>query len=206
MEQIDLAAEYRSATGKGAARKLRQAMKVPAVLYGAGQQAIPLTIEAKDLMHLLKDEHTRTAILNLNISGLAESGQRKAILREVQCHPVTYKVLHVDLYEISMDRMVTVEVPVELEGVAVGVKDQGGILEHVLRKVEVECLPDNIPEAIKVDVSGLRLGKSLHVADIVAPPGVRVLEDAERVVASVIEKQADRGAGTEGEAAGAGGE
>ncbi len=123
----------------------------------------------------------------LEIQGLKEKSKRNVIFREIQLHPVRHDILHIDLYEVAMDKVVQVEVPVALIGQAVGVKDQGGILEHNLRSLNIECLPGQIPGHIDVDISQLELGKSIHVADLQLPDGSKVLDNPEQLIASVIE-------------------
>ncbi|MEK7347716.1 MAG: 50S ribosomal protein L25 [Candidatus Eisenbacteria bacterium] len=174
----------RDGVGKGVARRLRQAGSVPAIYYGRGEVPVALSVPAKELESLLHGASGSNVIVDLKVEGVA-AGDRKAILREVQRHPVRGNILHVDLQHISLSERITVEVPVVLVGVPTGVKDGGGILEHLLREVEVECLPTDIPAKLTVDVSHLNIGESVHVSDL-AIGNVEVRTEAERTVATVV--------------------
>lgn len=184
MAIVSLSSVRRSATGKGVARKLRAAGKVPGVFYGRGDAAIPLELGAKDLEGVLTGADGGNVIVDLQVEG-AEEADRKAIVREVQRDPVQGHVLHIDLQHISLTEKIHVEVSVVLLGTPVGVKDGGGILEHLLRELEVECLPTEIPAHIDVDVSGLAIGQSVHVRDI-SVPNVTIESEAGRTVATVV--------------------
>jgi large subunit ribosomal protein L25 len=154
------------------------------VLYGAGEPTLAFAVEEKDLDAIRKGHSLRNAVLDLTIEGV-EGGARKAILREIAREPVTGRIQHLDFLHISLAKKIRVNVPVHLTGVAVGVKDGGGILEHILRDVEVECLPGDIPEVINVDVSALKIGDSLHVRDLAAER-VTFLTEADRTIATVV--------------------
>jgi large subunit ribosomal protein L25 len=184
MAIMPLTSAVRSATGKGVARKLRAAGKVPGVFYGRGNPAIPLELGAKDLDTVLTGADGGNVIVDLKVDG-AEEADRKAIFREVQRDPVRGLVVHVDLQHISLTEKIHVEVPVVLVGTPVGVKDGGGILEHLLRELEVECLPTEIPAHIDVDVSALAIGQSIHVRDL-SVPNVTIESEAGRTVATVV--------------------
>ncbi len=174
----------RDGVGKGVARRLREAGNVPAIYYGRGETPVAISVQAKELELLLHGASGSNVIVDLKVEG-AEAADRKAILREVQRHPVRGTILHVDLQHISLSERITVEVPIVLVGVPTGVKDGGGILEHNLREVEVECLPTEIPEKFAVDVSHLNIGDSVHVSDLVIG-NVKVNTEAERTVATVV--------------------
>ena len=174
----------RDGVGKGVARRLREAGNVPAIYYGRGETPVAISVQAKELELLLHGALGSNVIVDLKVEG-AEAADRKAILREVQRHPVRGTILHVDLQHISLSERITVEVPIVLVGVPTGVKDGGGILEHNLREVEVECLPTEIPEKFAVDVSHLNIGDSVHVSDLVIG-NVKVNTEAERTVATVV--------------------
>jgi large subunit ribosomal protein L25 len=184
MAIVSLSSVRRSATGKGVARKLRAAGKVPGVFYGRGDAAIPLELGAKDLEAVLTGADGGNVIVDLTVEG-AEEADRKAIVREIQRDPVRGLVLHIDLQHISLTEKIHVEVPVVLVGTPVGVKDGGGILEHLMRELEVECLPTEIPAHIDVDVSGLAIGQSVHVRDL-SVPNVTIESEAGRTVATVV--------------------
>ena len=184
MAIVILKSTRRDGVGKGVARRLREAGSVPAIYYGRGEEPVALSVHAKELELLLHGAAGSNVIVDLKVEGAA-AGDRKAILREVQRHPVRGTILHVDLQHISLSERITVEVPIVLVGVPTGVKDGGGILEHILREVEVECLPTDIPQNFTIDVSHLNIGESVHVSDI-AKGNVEVLTEAEQPVATVV--------------------
>lgn len=175
--------EHRSGVGKGVARKLRAAGRIPAIYYGRGKEPIPLTVNAKELDILIHGS-SGNIIVDLTVGGAAD-GDRKALIREIQRDPVQGTILHLDLQYISLTERITVEVPLELIGIPVGVKDGGGILEHLLREIEIECLPTDIPAQLEVDVTSLAIGDSLHVSDIKAER-VTILTEAGRAIATVV--------------------
>ncbi len=183
MEFVDLKVEHRTGTGKGVARKLRRMGQVPAILYGEGDP-ICLTADPKSLLRALGTEAGENVLLNLTIVGGQEL-TRKAMVKEVQVDPVTGTILHADLLAISMERPIEVGVPLELTGVATGVKEKGGIVDQILRELEVRCLPAAIPDKIVLDVSPLDIGDVLHVRDLPIPGGVEVLREMEQVVVTV---------------------
>lgn len=184
MAIVILKSTRRDGVGKGVARRLREAGNVPAIYYGRGEEPVALTLHVKELETLLHGSAGSNVIVDLKVEGAA-AADRKAILREIQRHPVRGNILHVDLQHISLSERITVEVPVVLVGVPTGVKDGGGILEHLLREVEVECLPTDIPEKLTVDVSNLNIGESVHVSDLVIG-NVEVRTEAARTVATVV--------------------
>ena len=184
MAIVVLKSARRAEVGSGVARRLREAGSIPAVYYGRGEAPIPLTVHAKELESILHGDAGSNVIVDLKVEGDA-AADRKALLREIQRHPVKGNILHIDLQHISLSERITVEVPVVLLGTPTGVKDGGGILEHLLREVEVECLPTDIPEKLTVDVSHLNIGDSVHVSDLVAEKAT-IRTEAERTVASVV--------------------
>jgi large subunit ribosomal protein L25 len=184
MEFVDLRVERRTETGKSVARELRRSGQIPAILYGDGE-AIPLKADPKSLIRVLGTEAGENVILNLTIVDEKES-TRKAMVKEVQVDPVTGKPLHADFLAISMERPIEVEVPVEVLGIAQGVKDKGGVLDQVLRELRVRCLPGAIPDKITLDVSSLDIGDVLHVSDLPIPGGVELLTDREQTVVTVV--------------------
>jgi large subunit ribosomal protein L25 len=178
-----LGAQTRTDTGKGVNRKLRARGRVPAVIYGHGEQTRALTVDAHELERLLARVHVENTIIDLNIEG--ERGAVKTLVREVQTHPYRDSVLHIDFYQIHAGETLTVDVPIVLVGTPAGVR-AGGIMQHALVNLEIRCLPDQIPAVIEVDVSGLEIGDSLHVGEMKLPEGVEALIDADRSVCSVI--------------------
>ena len=139
---------------KNAARRVRVAGKIPAVVYGAGQDAVAVTVDPRVITKILHSESGHNTIFDLNVEG---SAVVKAMIVDWQNEPIKGKLLHIDLKRIAMDKMMRVSVPIQLVGVPAGVKTQGGILEHVMREVEIECLPGDIPSHLDVDVTGLEL-------------------------------------------------
>src|SRR5947208_16032161 len=139
---------------KNAGGRVRVAGKIPAVVYGAGQDAVAVTVDPKVITKILHSESGHNTIFDLNIEGFAGS---KAMIVDWQNEPIKGKLLHIDLKRIAMDKLMRVSVPIQLVGIPVGVKTQGGILEHVLREVEIECLPADIPGHLDVDVSNIEL-------------------------------------------------
>lgn len=183
MATVDLQGELRTETGKQVAKRLRRAQRIPAVVYGGQRGPIPVAVNPQELLSAL--EAGENTLLNLAVTGGATPQHCLVILKELQRDPVKGRPLHADFHEISMERKIRVEVPLVLEGEPIGVKDKGGILEHSLRQLSVECLPVDIPEKIAVDVAGLDIGNALHVRDVRVAEGIRILDDAARVIASV---------------------
>jgi large subunit ribosomal protein L25 len=183
MATVDLSGELRTALGKAEARRLRRATRIPGIVYGGPKGPIPVTINPAELQAALAAGDN--ALINLALQGGGHPETHMVIVKELQLDPVKGQPLHADFLEISMERKIRVEVPLALTGEPVGVKAKGGILGHQLRQLHVECLPLSIPERISVDVSGLDVGNAIHVRDLTVGEGIRILEDAERVVASV---------------------
>src|SRR3989442_7909208 len=184
MAIVSLEAATGADVGKGVARKLRADGRIPGVYYGRGEESIPLTVALKDLEAVIESADGSNVIVDLKLSGTAAK-DRKALIREIQRHPVAGLILHLDLQHISLTERITVEVPIVLIGTPIGVKDGGGILEHLLREVEVECLRTDIPSRLEVDVSALQIGDSLHVSDIKAERA-EILTEADRAIAAVV--------------------
>ena len=190
METPVLRVWRRDRSGKGVARKIRAKGLIPAVFYGGGEN-LSLSLQPQELLKILSaGENT---IFQLDLDG--EAGvDRKAIVRDLQRDPIKNTLLHADLYKISMDVEVTVSVPIVLEGESRAVSDAGGLVNQLLDEVEIQCLPGLIPHELKIDVSHLDIGDVLHVRDLQVPAGVRVLTDADAVVASVSVQGAEEAA------------
>jgi large subunit ribosomal protein L25 len=188
METKSLTVALRDGQGKGAARRLRGTGKIPGVVYGAGQPARSVALDHRTF-DLLVRSGSHHGLLDLSF----ESGEApiKALVREIQVHPVSRDYVHVDLQRVSMTEKIRVDVPIVLLGKPEGVRTQGGILEHNLRHIEVECLPGDIPAQIELDVSALSIGQSLHVSDLKVT-GVVLLAHAETTVATVSVPAAER--------------
>jgi large subunit ribosomal protein L25 len=177
-----LVAESRTSTGKGVARKLRAAGRIPGVLYGKGRESRPIALDPRALERVL---HQSGAGMNTLIDLEMDGGQQVVLVKELQRDPVHGLYLHADLYLVDLTQTIEVSVPLHFVGKAAGT-EFGGILDHPLREIEVECLPRAIPDQIEVDVSPLDVGDSLHVRDLVLPPGVTVTTDLDLAVASVV--------------------
>jgi large subunit ribosomal protein L25 len=159
---------------------------IPAVFYGPEVDPIPLILQSRELEKLITTGAGENILIDLNIEDGKSTQSHRAMIKEIQVDPVMQNILHVDLYAISMDKKISVEVPITLTGTAVGVSDEGGILQQVSRTLEVSCLPDRIPEAFELEVTALAIGDSLHVSDLEIPEGVDVLAEDELTVASVV--------------------
>jgi large subunit ribosomal protein L25 len=183
MEQ-KLVAERREGTGKGVARKLRAAGRVPAVVYGQGMESAAVSVDAKDLYHVLHSGGTNV-LLDLVIDGKG----LLALARDVQRDHIRGRFIHVDFLAVSRTEKITIDVPVRVVGESVGVK-AGGVLEHHLWEIQAECLPGDVPEAIEADITELAVGDSLKVADLAAPEGVTILSPEDELVLGVVPPQA----------------
>ncbi|MFP4643393.1 MAG: 50S ribosomal protein L25/general stress protein Ctc [Spirochaetales bacterium] len=201
MEAKSLTAEIREARKKGAARKLRRQGRIPAVVYGH-EESIPVSIDAQEFTREFKHISESTIIT-------LEAGEKTfdVLIKDYQVDVLKNRVLHLDFFEITAGQSLTTHVPVHVHGSPVGERE-GGILEHPLYEVEIECLPKNIPEDLKVDVSNLGIGDSIHVSDIAVPEGVKILTSEDQIVALVSAPQAaeEPAEGEEEEGAQAGGE
>ncbi len=182
-QALTIDAEPREEFGKNAARRLRRNGRVPAIVYGDKGPAIPVAVEPRKILSILQSESGHNAIFALEIKGKAPA---RVMLRDWTVDPVTGGLLHVDMVRVARDTKLRLKVPIHLMGEAQGVKVQGGIFEFILREVELECLPDDIPENITVDVTHLTIGKNLRVSDLPLGPKVKVLTDPARVVAHVV--------------------
>ena len=187
MGAVQISAEVRVAGNKGHARRLRMEKKIPAILYGAGEESVPVALHGHTFEQMLRHISSGSQILELTIAG-RPGAPVPVLIKEVQRNPIDQKILHVDLQHISMTQRVRVHVPIHLEGTAAGVKE-GGIVEHFLRELDIECLPREIPESIVVDIQALVRGDSIHVRDLPVPPSILVHDNADRVVVSVAGKQ-----------------
>jgi large subunit ribosomal protein L25 len=179
--ETKLQAETRHDTGKGFARRLRASGKVPGVLYGHEMDPIPLSVDAREMFHLLHGGAGGNALMDLMVDGT----EHLAMAREIQRDHIHNKLIHIDFLAVSRSEKITVNVPVVETGEAVGVKE-GGVVEHHLREVSVECFPQDVPEQIDFDISNVALGDMIHVSDLNPPSGVTILSNPEDAVLSVI--------------------
>jgi large subunit ribosomal protein L25 len=191
MEMRQLTIRKRDGVGKGAARRLRRAGQVPAILYG-GAQPVSITVVPQDIYRITHGHEGSTQLLRVSFADSGES--RMAIIRDLQYDPISEDLVHVDLQEVAMDRPIQVSVAVHHVGDAVGVRETFGILEMILREVQVSCLPGDIPRSLEADVTGLRIGDVLTVNDLKAPGGVRILNDPNQAVATVSPPAAEEAA------------
>ena len=185
MKSLSLRAFPRSAAKRSAVKKLRATGRVPAIIYGRQTEPQNLEVGLKEIQDLIHHSVSETILVDLAVEGDARSPQRLALVQEIQHHPLSGTVLHVDFHEVAENEKVTVTVPVETSGEAAGVKTSGGVLEHVLFKIKVRALPRELPEVITVDVTPLEIGQSIHLGEIPLPPGVEVVGDKKIPVISV---------------------
>jgi large subunit ribosomal protein L25 len=165
-----ISADTRDEQGTGASRRLRRDGKIPAILYGAGKDTVKLTLDHNALFHDLEKESFHSSILNVEVDGKGE----RAILRDVQMHPYKPIIMHIDLQRVSAKDKIHMNIPFHFTGgeEAPGVKLEGGIISHLMTELDISCLPDDLPEYIEIDVSGLNLGDSIHISEITLPKGV----------------------------------
>ena len=193
---VELTAEPRSETGKGAARQIRFRSRVPAVIYGHGRDTQSLTLDAFALSQALKDVEWASAVIQLTIDGRTV----RALIREIQRHPVRPDILHLDFYEIRADEKVRLKLPIHLVGTPEGVRNQGGVLDQVSREIEIEVLPEHIPDRLDVDVTNLTMGHSLHVRDITLP-NAHILTSGDLTIATIVPPRTEEVAAPTAEAA-----
>jgi len=183
VSETALVVSSREGVGKGAARKLRAAGRIPAVLYGRGRETLSVALDPRALERILRAGGLNT-LLDVSVEGRADLGPTVALVKELQRDPLRGVITHADLYQVDLTRTIEVDVPVHLVGTPKGI-DAGGVLDHILREVRVECLPRAIPEAIEVDVSELDINDVLHVSDLPLPADVKLITDPELGVAHV---------------------
>jgi large subunit ribosomal protein L25 len=219
-EKATLKAEKREDLGKGAARTLRRAGRVPAVLYGRDLESLHLSVDAHEAQHLFHSISVDNTIVDLAVAG--EKKPYPTLVREIQTHPWKASLVHIDFLRIQEGVAVDLEIPVELVGIPVGVRLKGGVLEQIVHELEVRCVPSKIPESFTLDVTALDINDSLHVSDIPVTEGVeilmspeqticavaipRIVEEAELAEPVVVAEGEEAAAGAEKEAAGEGDE
>ncbi|MBU6366382.1 MAG: 50S ribosomal protein L25/general stress protein Ctc [Gemmatimonadetes bacterium] len=194
MATASLSASVRTDTGKGAARKLRAAGSIPAVIYGHGREPQALTTNARETERLLQRIATSSTVIELNVDGTVS----RTLIREIQRHPVKRHVMHLDFQELVAGEKVSVKVPIVYIGIPEGVRLEGGILDQVMHELHLQCDPGNIPEHIDVDVSHVKLGKPLHVSDLTLPAGVTVMDEPGATVCVVAPPKVAAEPATEG--------
>lgn len=184
MDQPVLAARVRKSKGKGAARKLRMSNQIPAIFYGPKTEPIMLAVDYPELERILSRGTGDNVILDLQMQSDHGTEIRKVIVKDLLINPVNDTCLHADFYEISMDREITVDIPIRLKNTPIGVIN-GGILQHIKRQLTISCLPGKVMDALEADVSGLDIGDTLHIEDIELPEGVKSEEEGRLTVAVV---------------------
>lgn len=200
MEKMFLNVEVRAETGRSKVKALRDKGFIPAVIYGEGKEGRSVQVSMRQLFDLVHKHRLENALVTLKIEGEAE---KPCLIKDIQLDPLHEDIIHVDFNSISMDKKLRLNVPIIGNGEPAGVKQEGGSLEHILWEIEVECLPTDIPEKIEVDISGLKLGESIHVKDLNLPSGVKALTEPESVlftVAAPTVQAAEEEAAAEGEA------
>jgi len=180
---LELTAARKTTSGKGAARSVRRDKRVPAVLYGPKTESISLTVSSIELEKLLRDTGGESKLLNLNIDG--QDSPKQVLIREVQVHPYRRRFLHVDFYEVPLDQPIVVEVPIALVGDSIGVQ-KGGEINLIRRTLSVRCLPNQIPESIRVDVSKMDLGQIIHVEELTAEATFVIVDEKSVGVVSIL--------------------
>jgi large subunit ribosomal protein L25 len=183
MAEILVSAQSRTERGKNEARRLRAKGMIPAVVYGGKGDSVAVAVDPKTLLKVLRSEVGRNTILSLD---LGDGGKTSAILKSWQVDPIDEKFLHADFYRIAMDVALKVKVPIQTKGEARGVKVDAGILEIIMREVEVECLPGDIPERIEIDLTDLGIHGALRVSDLKISDKVKILDEADQIVVHVV--------------------
>jgi large subunit ribosomal protein L25 len=184
-ENATLRATLRTETGKGAMRRMRRDGRIPAVVYGRGEETRSLSLDAHEFEMLVKHHALDTTLVELTVEGSGgKGGKFRTLVVEVQSHPYKPQVLHVDFQQIHAGERVTVQVPIRLNGTPSGVR-AGGVLQHALHDIEVQCAVEEIPESFELDVDMLEIGDSLHVSDLAVPEGVDILVDDTRTICTV---------------------
>jgi large subunit ribosomal protein L25 len=202
MEQVLIKADKRNSTGKGVARKLRAAGRIPAILYGTKVEPVSITVSARDWENITR-HMKRNVIFDMEIQEGAAIDKRPVMVKEIQRDGLGTNIMHIDFFQVSMEQTVEVEVPIHLTGKSKG-EVLGGIVDVHLRSIKVECLPNQIPEQIVFDMTELDIGDSVHISDI-SLPGVKLVEHAEIAILSIIPPTVEekRGAAEAPEAAAA---
>jgi len=185
MEEIILEIQSREEIGKGKVKDLREKGFIPAVIYAEGKKSLPVKISHRQLWQLIHQHRLEAMVINLRMQEDKKQKGKPCLIKEIQYDPVKGDIIHVDFNEISLTKVIKVNVPVVAKGEPAGVKQEGGSLEHILWEIEVECLPTDIPKDIEIDVSQLKIGDSIHIKDVVFPSNVKVLNSPDAIIFSV---------------------
>lgn len=197
MSEMTIEVEQRPVEGTNANRRLRRSGHIPAVVYGAGKETVPIQVDRKSFLDLLKKSGSEHPLFLLKLAGTSQ--ERHAMVRQLQIDPESRQVIHIDFQRVLMTEKIRVQVPIELKGTAYGVKVEGGVLDFMTREIEVECLPGDIPKGLELDVTELHVGQHVEVKDLQLPEGVTLVGDADRVIASLTHARAEE-AGPEAQA------
>jgi large subunit ribosomal protein L25 len=186
MAEIFLDAELRQEVGKGKVKDIREKGFIPAVVYAEGKSAVTIKVLHSELLRLVHHHRIESVVINLRIKD-DKRKSRACVVKEIQYDPVHSDIVHVDFNEVSLTKLIKVNVPVVAKGEPAGVKQEGGSLEQILWEIEVECFPTDIPKEIEVDVSALKIGDSIHIKDLILSAKIKVLNDPSSVVIAVAE-------------------
>jgi large subunit ribosomal protein L25 len=184
MAQYQLAVKVRDTKGKEAAKKMRKEMNIPGIFYGTNSEPVMVTFKDGELRKILKNAASKNIIMSLQIEGSKDTGSKLVILKELQSDPLKDRYIHADFCEISLDKELTLNIPLVLVNTPAGAA-LGGVLQHVRRELTIKCLPDKVVEKIEVDVAGLGVGDSLHIRDVVFPEGITSTQEGHLTVAVV---------------------
>jgi large subunit ribosomal protein L25 len=185
-QQVKLKARKRTLVGRNAIKQIKAKGLVPGVIYGSNQTSMPLEVDTRELSAVLSRASSEHVLVELEILEGDQSTNKLALIQEVQHHPLKPVLIHVDFHAVSATEKITSSVPIETTGEALGVRTFGGLLEHSLRTLEVQCYPQDLPGVLRIDVTNLNIGESLHVRDIELPAGVEAITDQELTVVSVV--------------------
>jgi large subunit ribosomal protein L25 len=185
-QQVRLKAHKRTVTGRNAIKKIKRQGLVPGIIYGSRLQPVTLQVDARELANVLGRASSEHVLVELEIVDGDQSTNRLALIQEIQHHPLKRQLLHVYFHAVSATEKITSEVPIEAVGEPLGVRTFGGLLEYSLRTLEVECFPQDLPDVVRLDVTNLNIGESLHVRDIPLPAGVESITDKDLTVVSVV--------------------
>lgn len=190
-ERLQLTAQRRTGQGSRPASRLRQQGVVPGVVYGKGLEPMAVSVNQRELVRLLHSKAGEHALVTLRLADTA-SWEKPVLVKALQHDPVDGHVVHIDFQAIVLTERLKVKVPILLKGEPVGVKQEGGVLEHFLRAVEVDCLPTEIPASVEFDVSALKIGDTIHVRDLAAPRNAKITSDPAGVIASVLKPKEEK--------------
>jgi large subunit ribosomal protein L25 len=191
MKNVAIDIQTRTKAGKGIARKLRHAGQTPGVLYGPKAESMSFSVNSHEFSKLLNSAGGEPLLFTLNLKNNGDSSSYTALIKDLQLHPVDDKIRHIDFYEVLMDEEVQIEVPISAAGKSKGVETEMGVLEIIQRTLKISCLPMAIPRDIQINVSDLGLGDTIHVSDVVAPEGIRLLDDPDTTLMTVVASRAE---------------